>query len=243
MTHVVHQPNSVGRDFVIGDIHGKYKELKRLMEEKGFDKAHDRLFCCGDFVNKGPESLKCLELLNRNWFFPVIGNHEEALIFATLSDINYSEWESIGGGWLTKDELKTHEIQALLSKLCQTPRYITLNHSSGVKIGLCHAQPPTEDWNDVFENNLTCSQVERSIWSHSRAASINFTDSFTTIQNIDFTIHGHSAFERPTLLSNTLHIDTGEYRRSSRPSLINLDESLPTILNALQPGKKTVPKI
>ena len=76
-------PNVDGRDYVIGDIHGCFDELIKLLKHIRFDKEKDRLFSTGDLIHRGPKSEECLKLLSdRNnkgerWFFPVLGNHED----------------------------------------------------------------------------------------------------------------------------------------------------------------------
>jgi serine/threonine protein phosphatase 1 len=55
--------NSRGKDYVVGDLHGCYDLLQRVLGEVGFDTTCDRLFSVGDLIDRGPNSLKCLELL------------------------------------------------------------------------------------------------------------------------------------------------------------------------------------
>lgn len=71
--------NLVGRDFVIGDLHGCTLALEELLNHVRFDKSKDRLFSVGDLVDRGPDSIGALALLNERWFFAVLGNHEHML--------------------------------------------------------------------------------------------------------------------------------------------------------------------
>jgi hypothetical protein len=48
--------NQVGRDFVVGDIHGCFSKLSAELERLRFDRDVDRLFSVGDLVDRGPES-------------------------------------------------------------------------------------------------------------------------------------------------------------------------------------------
>lgn len=72
--------NYEGRDFLIGDLHGCYDELMKLLNYVRFDPQFDRLFATGDLIDRGPKSVECLELLSKPWFFSVLGNHEDLLI-------------------------------------------------------------------------------------------------------------------------------------------------------------------
>jgi bis(5'-nucleosyl)-tetraphosphatase (symmetrical) len=72
--------------FAIGDVHGCYRELRRLLKEIPFDAASDRLWMVGDLVNRGPHSLKVLRWARKmarkmgSRFQVVLGNHELYLL-------------------------------------------------------------------------------------------------------------------------------------------------------------------
>ena len=68
--------NTKGNDYVVGDIHGHAKKLLKQLDGIGFDATVDRLICVGDLIDRGPESIEALALLNEPWFFSVLGNHE-----------------------------------------------------------------------------------------------------------------------------------------------------------------------
>lgn len=73
-------PNRRGRDFVVGDLHGHRSQLDAELRRLGFDPRRDRLLSVGDLVDRGPESLAALSLLEEPWFHAVLGNHELALL-------------------------------------------------------------------------------------------------------------------------------------------------------------------
>ncbi|MGI9251650.1 MAG: symmetrical bis(5'-nucleosyl)-tetraphosphatase [Pseudohongiellaceae bacterium] len=64
--------------YVIGDIQGCYKPLKKLLKKVGFSPATDRLWCVGDLVNRGPRSLDTLRYLQDmdEALVVVLGNHD-----------------------------------------------------------------------------------------------------------------------------------------------------------------------
>jgi serine/threonine protein phosphatase 1 len=103
-----HPANEIGRDFVVGDIHGCVDALRYLLHEIGFDGARDRLFSVGDLVDRGADSLAAVDLIDKPWFYPVLGNHEDALIAVASGAMRRQSWYAIGGAWaetLTDDEL------------------------------------------------------------------------------------------------------------------------------------------
>jgi len=55
--HHQYDRNNEGRDFVIGDLHGCYDELKDKLLDVNFNEEVDRVFSVGDLVDRGPESL------------------------------------------------------------------------------------------------------------------------------------------------------------------------------------------
>ncbi|NOT83789.1 MAG: hypothetical protein HOP02_03200 [Methylococcaceae bacterium] len=71
--------NNQGTDYVVGDLHGCYQLLQDLLDKVNFDPACDRLISVGDLIDRGPDSLACLQLLAEPWFYAVRGNHEAML--------------------------------------------------------------------------------------------------------------------------------------------------------------------
>lgn len=68
--------------YVIGDIQGCYDPLQRLLEKVQFDPAEDQLWCPGDLVNRGGQSLETLRLLESlgDRFTMTLGNHDLYLL-------------------------------------------------------------------------------------------------------------------------------------------------------------------
>lgn len=68
--------------WAIGDVHGCYRTLRKLLKKIDFAKTSDRLWFTGDLVNRGPRSLEVLEwACDHDWRIEsVLGNHDLHLL-------------------------------------------------------------------------------------------------------------------------------------------------------------------
>jgi bis(5'-nucleosyl)-tetraphosphatase (symmetrical) len=68
--------------WAIGDVHGCFRTLRKLLKRIAFDPESDRLWMTGDLVNRGPASLETLEWAREHdeRLTVVLGNHDLHLI-------------------------------------------------------------------------------------------------------------------------------------------------------------------
>ena len=93
------------RRFAVGDIHGCYKTLRKMVEEVLLLKPEDTLYLMGDYIDRGPDCVGVLDYLMhlRESGFdiqPLMGNHEEMLLDSIADPIVRRIWY-INGGWRT----------------------------------------------------------------------------------------------------------------------------------------------
>lgn len=185
--------NTKGLDFFVGDLHGCYDKFQQKLKYIGFDPETDRMFSVGDLIDRGPDSVKCLKLLEEPWFHAVLGNHEDFLLG---SHTNYV-WVSNGGGWSWDcTEKQLEELRQLVrDKMYQT---ITVDTVYG-KVGVVHAES-TDDWND----NGDLSR-QTNLWARTRIKC----GQDMPIKNIDRVVVGHTPLKEVVRLGNMVYIDTG----------------------------------
>jgi bis(5'-nucleosyl)-tetraphosphatase (symmetrical) len=73
--------------YAVGDIQGCLGPLQCLLDTVEFQPGRDRLWLCGDLVNRGPESLETLRFLYRmrDSVVAVLGNHDLHLLAVAWS--------------------------------------------------------------------------------------------------------------------------------------------------------------
>ena len=91
------------RVLAVGDIHGYYDKLVSLMRKVRFVPNKDLLVFLGDYIDRGPDSVKCLDYVMRlqqrfsDCVIALKGNHEALAIDSLLNGIYGYTWIRNGG--------------------------------------------------------------------------------------------------------------------------------------------------
>jgi serine/threonine protein phosphatase 1 len=196
----VFEKNINGSDYIIGDLHGCYSLFTSMLERIDFDKEKDRMFSVGDLIDRGENSIDCLYLIKEPWFHAVTGNHEDLLIDTVIRGADSGLWNMNGGLW--HHAINAEELKSLADHVLELPLSITIKHEDG-DIGICHAQPPSLDWNDVKSPSERDEKV--MLWARSWIADKQMED----IDNVAATFHGHTPVDNVVQIGNVHFIDTG----------------------------------
>lgn len=204
--------NTVGRDFVFGDVHGCLETFQALLEKIHFDESKDRAFMEGDLVDRGPHSLDMLLMTRLPWFHAQRGNHEEFIcqyMDGKPSAIGRCHIEN-GGEWFYN--LPEEGKIAALELVRALPFCMSIDTAFGT-VGMSHAGV-LDDWNthvDSWMNHASLSKnkleklYHRTLWSRSRIKN-NVT---TPVTGVPLVMVGHSPVPEVCALGNVLYIDTG----------------------------------
>ncbi|AXE31675.1 serine/threonine protein phosphatase [Chromobacterium phragmitis] len=199
--------NTQGRDWVVGDIHGCFSQLSRLLKIIAFDPARDRLLSVGDLVDRGPDSHMAGEWLAQPWFHAVRGNHEQMALDAMRNPQADQERHLRNGGrWLA--DLGPAERDACLAALSHLPLALEIDVEGG-KIGVVHADCPDNDWTTLAAKLEADNPSERDydvlLWARDRALN----GGGGTVAGVDLMLVGHTPQPHAVLYDNVMHLDTG----------------------------------
>lgn len=188
--------------FIVGDLHGCYNRLMNQLEELRFNRQEDLLISVGDLIDRGPQSLECLDLIMENWFICVRGNHEQMAIDA-LSGKNVNLWFHNGGDWFNRLDYDQEILAcALIAKAERLPYVIELE-TNDKKIVIAHADYPDNRYE--FDKPI---DPQKTIWSRERFGAIG-EDNGSKIEGADAFYFGHTPIQRKWSPFNLNYIDTG----------------------------------
>lgn len=198
--------NEKGIDYAVGDIHGTYSRLDERLDQIGFNREIDRLFVPGDLVDRGMENEEVMNWLDKPWFFAGRGNHDQMAIDCVADMYDYYMYSNNGGGWFMK---LPKDRQAQIAKAFEAlPFAMTVLTAKG-KIGLIHADPVFNDWNDLEARIHEPYVQQAALWERRTAQGGANPKYHSDVANIRAVICGHTPFKEPRQYGNVFFIDTG----------------------------------
>ena len=185
--------------FAIGDIHGHFDKLLRLMRHcREFARQNSqspRFVLLGDYIDRGPDSRKVLELLCSRPpdVLAIVGNHEDMLLQSLGNSQAAELWYQNGGleTLLSYRAALTSEIPAAHIDLIRSlPVFI----DDGIRLFVHAGIDPAN-----FENR----NRQVLLWTRKHP------DGRVILPRL--VVHGHTPTHsrKPELLPNRLNLDTG----------------------------------
>lgn len=249
---LVHAPhhvlpiNPLGRDFIVGDVHGHAVLLDCLLDAIAFDRTRDRLIALGDLIDRGPHSRELLDRVEREpWLYSLRGNHEAMLSDSRFSVMSALLWHRNGGAW--GQDIDPDDLQQLARRVAGLPLAMTLPLTDGRRIGLIHAEiPVAASWRIVDSpiesdggDDELAAWVLSALWGRKRISAIEALQRLPTrsalrqqrlaairralapVADIDLVVAGHSyaVHRQPVACANLLFIDTGVFEPDGRLTL------------------------
>ena len=123
--------------YAIGDVQGCLSELHQLLEKIRFDPDSDRLWFCGDLVNRGPASLETLRFIRSlgDTAISVLGNHDLHLLAVSTGAQSLKRKDTL------RTILDAPDAAELLDWLRHRPM---LHYSKPLQTALVHAGLPPQ---------------------------------------------------------------------------------------------------
>lgn len=178
------------KHYIIGDVHGEYDTLMRLVEKIPSDA---KLIFVGDLIDRGSGSAEVVKFVREGGHGCVMGNHEEMMTaygssFAVFVEQNepiktHNSWYSNGGiatlksyGLITLQEGKPTASSQAKEKLevfkedirwmRSLPLYIELDveHPSGKPVVVSHA-PVATVWGMRYSDAMYKTFVDMVLWN------------------------------------------------------------------------------
>ncbi|WP_144112838.1 metallophosphoesterase [Paraburkholderia sp. BCC1886] len=208
-----HPANLRGRDFVVGDLHGCMDALRHLLRSIAFDPTCDRLFSVGDLVDRGEHSEAALALLDKPWFYAVLGNHEDTLCAVAEGRVRRQWWYDIGGIWAANvpDERLRHYAERL--RALPLARVVG---SGKERFNVLHAEFFGSDA-DLDAGSFSAEARQQLLWG--RELALGNGDPVRQ-RGLSLTYCGHTPMHDIRQVGSQVFIDTGAFGQDGKLTIV-----------------------
>jgi serine/threonine protein phosphatase 1 len=207
-----HASNLAGRDFVVGDLHGCVDALRFLLRETSFDASRDRLFSVGDLIDRGEQCEEALSLLERPWFYAVLGNHEDAMCAVAEGRLPRYRWYGIGGAWA--ETLPEGALARHAARVRQLPLARVVGEGA-TRFNVLHAEFFGGDA-DLDAGRIDATARERMLWGRELALG----ETQPPPHALSPTYCGHTPMRDVRRIGSQIFIDTGAFIPEGRLTMV-----------------------
>ena len=207
---------------IIGDIHGCYKEFKELTQKLGYDWKTGvpvnpngrKLAFIGDLTDRGPESLKCAEIvwslmIEHDLAYYVPGNHCNKLYRYLLGNkvqITHGLETTVAEFTVLKQEEQNDFRSKFLQLYDSSPLYHVLDQG---KLVLAHAgirEAYIGKNNAKVKTFVLYGDITGELNPDGTPVRRDWAKTYTGKANI---VYGHTPVKEPRVINRTYNIDTG----------------------------------
>lgn len=201
--------NTLGRDFVVGDIHGAYDLVWMAMKAVAFNPKADRLLSVGDLIDRSEGSHRVLEFLAQPYVHAVRGNHDDDFCSADPELLPFLGRANFNGmRWVCNTN--PDKLVAISRSLTQLPYALEVETPRGL-VGLVHADVPAGmPWARFTE--LLAAGDEKTTEHALRSRERSESGDECGVDGVGRVFVGHSIMEGgPRKLGNVFYVDTGAF--------------------------------
>lgn len=201
-----HTANTAGRDFIVGDLHGCVEALRYLLREIEFDTARDRLFSVGDLIDRADCGAceEALALLEKPWFYAVLGNHEDSLCAVAEGRLPRYRWYGIGGGWA--QHLPAERLTHYAHRLRRLP-LVRVVGEGAERFNILHAEFLGSDA-DIDRAYFDPDMREHMLWGRDIVLG---TAEPPPRSALSLTYVGHTPVRDLRMINSHFYLDTGAF--------------------------------
>ncbi len=198
---------------MVGDLHGCVDALRYLLREVTFDPARDRLFSVGDLVDRGMQSEAALALLDKPWFYAVLGNHEDTLCAVAEGRLRRKWWYDIGGSW--GESLSDEKLRDYAQRLRLLP-LVRVIGSGSERFNILHAEFFGTDA-DLDHGEFSNNERQQLLWGRDLAMG-NYDPNRQ--RGLSLTYCGHTPVRESVQLGAQMFIDTGAFGQGGKLTIV-----------------------
>eukprot|EP01080_Neovahlkampfia_damariscottae_P005718 gene5718-9538_t len=188
------------RFIFIGDVHGCFDELMKLLNKCNYDEKKDKIVFVGDIIGKGPKSKDVLSFSISNEVECVRGNHEHFIL----------QW------WISEYQKEPNELilpsshQKLCQELSENDWKWLLNlpfHLQVKKFFVVHAG--INPYISIENQSIYDMMNMRSITKNKKISYKVEEEPWAKYSNQEMIIFGHDAIRKLQIYENAIGLDSG----------------------------------
>ena len=204
-----------GRLLVMGDVHGQFEKLQKVLSLCDYRPATDRLILLGDYVDRGPDARRVVTevmRLTQTGAVALYGNHEDMMLRALrnreggyFNPLEMEQWFANGGeATLDSYRAQASDLAAHLAFFAALPRWVEVDGylfvHAGIRPGRAMARQAPRDLIWIREEYIEGYRGPQDVVTGH--TPIQYLRRFATFEDIAET-------DKPVIREHKYFLDTG----------------------------------